>query len=74
MTCSMGKMKRTDEVSGGDGYLSVNDRTIVMGLGAAPKMDAIDVRWPDGSTASVKDLGPGLYRWVEGGAPEAIGR
>ena len=45
-----------------------------MGLGPAPKMDAIDVRWPDGKTDSVKDLAPGLYRWVEGQAPAAVAR
>jgi len=74
VTCTMGGKKRVDEVSGGDGYLSVNERTVVIGLGAAPKLDAVDVRWPDGTTASAKDLAPGLYRWVEGGAPEPAKR
>ena len=74
VTCTMGGRKRVDEVSGGDGYLSVNERTVVIGLGAAPKLDAVDVRWPDGTTASAKDLAPGLYRWVEDGAPEPAKR
>jgi hypothetical protein len=74
VTCAMGKTKRVDEVSGGDGYLSVNDRTVVMGLGSAPKMDSVEIRWPDGKTDSAKDLAPGLYRWVEGEAPAAVGR
>jgi len=74
VTCTMGGRKRVDEVSGGDGYLSVNERTVVIGLGAAPKLDAVDVRWPDGTAASAKDLAPGLYRWVEGGAPVAVNR
>ena len=74
VTCTMGGKKRVDEVSGGDGYLSVNERTVVIGLGAAPKLDAVDVRWPDGTTASAKDLAPGLYRWVENGAPEPAKR
>jgi hypothetical protein len=74
VTCTMGGRKRIDEVSGGDGYLSVNDRTVVIGLGPAPKLDAVDVRWPDGTTASAKDLPPGLYTWVEGGAPESVKR
>jgi hypothetical protein len=69
VTCSMGGRKRVDEVSGGDGYLSVNERKITIGLGAATKLDAVDIRWPDGTTASARDLAPGLYRWVEGGAP-----
>jgi hypothetical protein len=74
VTSTLGGRKRVDEVSGGDGYLSVNERTITIGLGTAPKLDAVDVRWPDGTTASAKDLAPGLYRWVEGGAPEAMKR
>jgi hypothetical protein len=44
---------------------------VVIGLGGAPKLDAVDVRWPDGSAASAKDLAPGLYRWIEGEAPAA---
>jgi hypothetical protein len=63
-----------DEVSGGDGYLSASDRTVAIGLGSASKADAIDIRWPDGTTASAKDLAPGLYRWVEGEAPAAVKR
>src|SRR5512141_1308617 len=74
VTCAMGGKKRVDEVSGGDGYLSVNDRTLTLGLGSAAKMDAVDVRWPDGTTASARDLAPGLYRWVEGQPPEPVKR
>src|SRR5450631_3607321 len=59
VTSTMGGKKRVDEVSGGDGYLSVNERTIAIGLGPASKLDAVDVRWPDGTTASAKDLAPG---------------
>jgi hypothetical protein len=71
VTCTMGAKKRVDEVSGGDGYLSVSERMITIGLGSAATLDAVDVRWPDGTTASARDLVPGLYRWVEGGAPQA---
>ena len=74
VTCTMGGKKRVDEVSGGDGYLSVNERTITLGLGAATKLDAVDVRWPDGTTGSARDLAPGYYKWVEGGAPEPVKR
>ncbi len=74
VTCTMGGKKRVDEISGGDGYLSVNDRTVMIGLGSAAKLDGVDLRWPDGTTASAKDLAPGLYRWVEGGAPEPVKR
>ena len=71
---TVGARKRVDEVSGGDGYLSASDRTVVIGLGQAAKADSVDVRWPDATTASAKDLAPGLYRWVEGEAPTAVNR
>jgi enediyne biosynthesis protein E4 len=74
VTCTMSGKKRVDEVSGGDGYLSVNERTITIGLGSAASLDAVDVRWPDGTTASAKNLPSGLYRWVEGGSPEPAKR
>ena len=66
---SSGK-NRVDEVSGGDGYLSVSDRAIRIGLGTAPKLDQVTVRWPDGKSETVKDLAPGRYVFVEGDAPK----
>lgn len=60
--------KRADEVAGGEGYLSVSERTVRIGLGTAPALDAVEVRWPGGKTASASALAPGLYRWTEGKA------
>ncbi len=71
VTSTVAGRKRIDEVSGGDGYLSVSERTIRIGLGAAPRLDEVTVRWPDGSTATAKGLAPGRYVWAEGEAPAA---
>lgn len=60
---------RTDEVSGGDGYLSVSERSIRIGLGGAASADEITVRWPDGTQGSVKNIRWGLYVWKKGSEP-----
>lgn len=65
---------RIDEVSGGDGYLSVSDRAIVVGLGTEPKLAEVKVRWPDGSTAAAADLAPGTYVWQRGSEPRPLGK
>ena len=71
VTSTVGTRTRIDEVSGGDGYLSVSERAICVGLGTAGKLDKVTVRWPDGQTAEAKDLAPGRYVWTEGAAPVA---
>ena len=38
-----------DEVRSGSSFISNNDMRVHFGLGAATKIDAIEVRWPDGS-------------------------
>ena len=73
VTSTVGARTRIDEVSGGDGYLSVSERSIRVGLGTAAKLDRAAVRWPDGQTAEAKDLAPGRYLWIEGGSPAPAG-
>lgn len=69
VTSRVGSRTRTDEVSGGDGYLSVSERTVRVGLGTAAKLDEATVRWPDGTTERARDLAPGRYLWTQGAAP-----
>jgi hypothetical protein len=69
VTSTVGGRSRIDEVSGGDGYLSVSERSLRIGLGTAAKADKVVVRWPDGKLAEAKDLAPGRYLWTEGGSP-----
>ena len=38
-----------DEVRSGSSFISNNDMRVHFGLGAATKIDAVEVRWPDGS-------------------------
>lgn len=61
VTCTVGSSSRVDEVSGGNGYLSVSERCVRIGLGAAPSA-RVEVRWPGGDEQELAALGPG--RWV----------
>jgi hypothetical protein len=50
-----GKMQYR-EVSGGGAYVSANDRRLHFGLGAAEKIDGLEIRWPDGATETRSDV------------------
>jgi hypothetical protein len=66
VTIHAGGMTQFDEVRGGGSYLSQNDLRLHFGLGAATKIDAVEVRWPSGKTESLKDvLADKIYTIVE---------
>ncbi|HKC23442.1 MAG TPA: CRTAC1 family protein, partial [Thermoanaerobaculia bacterium] len=69
VTCRVGGKMRVDEVSGGDGYLSVNERVLRVGLGGAKALDFATVCWPDGKTSTAKALAAGTWTWREDAAP-----
>jgi len=52
-----GKFVQIDEVRSGDSYLSHSDWRLHFGLGSATVVDEIVVRWPSGSTQTLKNLG-----------------
>ena len=45
-----GKLRQRGEVFSGAGYASQNDPCLHFGLGAATKVDRLEVRWPGGTT------------------------
>ena len=51
-----GGMVQTDEVRSGGSYLSQNDVRMHFGLGAATKVDSVEIRWPSGAIDVLKDL------------------
>jgi hypothetical protein len=56
------------EVRTGTSYLSQNAMSLHFGLGAAERVERLDVRWPDGRVQSIRDLPPGRrLRIVAGG-------
>jgi hypothetical protein len=51
-----GGRKQTHFVCGGGSYLSANDRRLIVGLGAAPRIDRLLIIWPDGRRDEFRDL------------------
>jgi enediyne biosynthesis protein E4 len=48
--------RMVDEVRSGGSFCSQNDLRLHFGLGPATQVEKIEVRWPDGSTETVKDI------------------
>jgi hypothetical protein len=44
-----GKIRQRQDVFSGAVYCSQNDMTLHFGLGAATKVDKLEIQWPDGS-------------------------
>jgi enediyne biosynthesis protein E4 len=66
VTVHAGGMTQFDEVRGGGSYLSQNDLRLHFGLGAAEKIDLVEVRWPTGKTESFKNVsGDKIYTITE---------
>src|SRR6476659_6024192 len=55
-TATIAGRKLTEEVSGGQSYLSAPEKTLTFGLGSAKKIDSLEVRWPDGIRQTWTDL------------------
>lgn len=54
---------RVDEVRAGGSYLSQHDKRLHFGLGMAERLEAVEVRWPDGKVETV-DVGAAVDREV----------
>ena len=54
VTITSGGMTQTDEVRSGGSYLSQSDLRVHFGLGAAAKIEAVEVRWPSGAVERLK--------------------
>jgi enediyne biosynthesis protein E4 len=66
VTIHAGGVMQFDEVRGGGSYLSQNDLRLHFGLGAATRIDLVEVRWPNGKVESFKDVAADkIYTIVE---------
>ena len=54
LTLTVGDRTLTHQLTAGDGYLSSNDRRLVIGLGDATTIDSLEIRWPDGTTSTAR--------------------
>jgi hypothetical protein len=71
-----GGMTQTDEIHSGGSYLSQNDLRLHFGVGAATKIDRVEIFWPSGKSETLNDLAPDqFYSVLEGSGvvpPERI--
>lgn len=51
-----GGVTQTEEIHSGGSYLSQSDLRVHFGLGAAKKIESVEIRWPSGKVETVKDL------------------
>jgi hypothetical protein len=59
-------IKQIAEVRGGASYLSQNDLRLHFGLGAATKIESVEIRWPNGATETLHNLAAdNIYTVVE---------
>jgi hypothetical protein len=70
VTARIGGRSLTQQVAGGQSYLSSAEKTLTFGLGDAKAIDALEIRWPDGATQTLRDLPGGARETVtEAAAP-----
>ena len=56
VTATVGRQTLTQQVSGGQSYLSAPEKTLTFGLGGASRIDTLQIRWPDGAVETYLDL------------------
>jgi hypothetical protein len=68
ITVQIGKRTLVDEVRSGSSYVSSSDLRVHFGLGAAAKLDAVQVRWPSGLVEKFDSLAVGKIHTLKEGA------
>ena len=56
VTVEAGKVRRTSQLCGGDGYHATNQRSLNFGLGSAEKITRLVVQWPSGVRQTFSDV------------------
>jgi len=68
ITWQAGTVKRTRLKTGGGSYLSSHDPREILGVGAATKIDSVEIRWPSGKIDRLTNLPLNTYVKVVEGA------
>ena len=74
LKCVTGNHVQIDEVRSGGSYLSQSDLRIHFGLGAAEKVDLLEVRWPSGQVDVLRDLPADQSIYVKEGTQSVLPR
>jgi hypothetical protein len=67
VTATIGGQTAVQQITGGSSYLSSPERTLTFGLGGAKRIDALEIRWPDGSLQRLADIPGGSVLVIEEG-------
>jgi enediyne biosynthesis protein E4 len=65
--CVTGKHRQIDEVRSGGSYASQNDLRVHFGLGAAAKVDRLEIRWPSGQIDILENVPADQVVYVQEG-------
>lgn len=65
VTLFHGGRRQMDEVRAGGSYASQNDQRLLFGLGAATRVDRVEVRWPSGGRQVLTGLAVRRYHRIE---------
>src|SRR5574338_172926 len=65
ITVTTGTTRQMRLIQSGTSYISQDDMRQHFGLGAASRVDAIEVKWPDGTTTVRKDVAAGQVVTIE---------
>ena len=57
--------RQVREKVGGASYLSASDPRVLVGLGAAEKVEKVEVRWPSGAVSTMENVAARRYYRVE---------
>ncbi|MGH9650232.1 MAG: CRTAC1 family protein, partial [Terriglobales bacterium] len=65
VTVTAGSHRQVQDRVGGASYLSASDSRLLFGLGAAEKIDKVEVRWPSGAMSELENLSARRYYRIE---------
>lgn len=70
VTVETGSIRRTRQLTAGDGYQASNERNLIFGLGTAAGAERVTIRWRSGPQQAIDNLSAGYeYLIVEGRPP-----
>jgi hypothetical protein len=63
-----GGVTQIDEVRSGGSYLSQNDLRVHFGLGAADKVERLEIRWPSGASETIQNIAADHFYAIKEGS------
>jgi len=64
VTATIAGRTLTQQVTGGQSYLSAPEKTLTFGLGGAAQIDVLEIRWPDGTSETRREIPGGSRQTV----------